>query len=79
MGIKKYIYKKGNKFPHVMYLDSHRITLRYIYLNVNPWCKDNFGTYCDRWFCPRAENYSGEAPYAFKNKEDAMAFKLRWS
>lgn len=78
-----YIYKKKNKFPYIVYFDWNvpLWSVNDFYTKVNPWCRENIGEYRKVWFCPSAigllspEGY----PYAFKTKEDAMAFKLRWT
>lgn len=72
-----YIYRKRNKFPHIVCIYSDPIPLSVFYLDINPWCKENIGVYNDTWFCP-GHNNQLSARYAFKNKIDAMAFRLRW-
>lgn len=76
-----YDYKPKNKFPHVVYFDwqNQNWAIKDFDEIMNPWCRENIGVYQKTWFCPaqRYGNFRG-APYAFKTKVDAMAFKLRW-
>lgn len=39
------------------------------------WCFDTFGDEGERWLCATGVGGHG---YAFRNEEDAIAFKLRW-
>jgi len=76
-----YIYKKKNKFPHIICIDVPGDDP--ILIECNLWLKQNLGAYKKSWFCPSWETvtddfYDDLWPYAFKSIEDAMAFKLRW-
>ena len=81
-----YVYKKNNKFPHVILVPYYKYRSKVYHSDINPWCRENFGLYCEGWHCPAItyermtteENLSYVAPYAFKDELDAMAFMLRW-
>ena len=82
------VIKPKNKFPYVVYVRNDGLQL--FYQGINPWLKENISPYCNRWYCPpfvwgEIKDKNGEIdnvmyfPYAFKNEEDVVAFKLRWS
>ena len=71
-----YIYKKTNKFPHVVCINADGGDP--ILKECNTWLTNNIGPYKKSWYCPARQSLNDEWLYAFKSLEDAMAFKLRW-
>ncbi len=69
----EYLFKEKNKFPHI--LDFYNNYDFWSKINHNEcvyWCRDNISDHNINWRC---QNYW---KFRFKNREDAMAFKLRW-
>lgn len=83
MEFQNYVFKKGNKFPHIVHVrhilgapKSPGIS------DFKKWLIENYGTYGSEWFRPSPgfthQNFTRFYVYAFKNLESAMAFKLVW-
>ncbi len=66
-----YCYKEGNKFPYVIHIDEDYGIL---YGKINPWLREAVGAHNERWHCSATSQFG--YPYAFRDLEDVMAFKL---
>ena len=55
------------------------------YEQVEPWCRENFGPFGNRWFRYGTDIAQGIMPgphydhYRFQDEKDAVLFQLKWS
>ncbi len=76
MNFSEYEFRGKNKFPHLVYADIFHLDSHWSVLTK--WINENCGPYREAWICPTASSKVPFWPYAFKDLEHAMAFKLYW-
>ena len=76
-----YTVKPKNKFPYIIHISldssSFHPSWSESWNNFNKWLTENFGRYNEAWHT-NGNTENGLYPYAFKNEEDLLAFKLLW-
>ena len=76
MEIIEYEFRSKNKFSHLVYADIFNLDPDWTVLTK--WLNENCGPYRVAWICPTKSRNILFWPYAFKDLEHAMAFKLYW-
>jgi hypothetical protein len=63
----------------------HECTTAHPYHEVEPWCRENFGEFNERWYRYGRDIAIGVIDpdtrdiYRFRDDKDAIMFKLKWS
>ena len=67
-------------FPHwINHTRLHKDDNFFLIMDINQWVIDTFGPIGDVWGHDRQQGPRVEYSWRFKNKSDAMLFKLKWA